>query len=706
MRCSMPAFGSLPILAAALAGPAQAEEALTYAAATAAPAIVVTGHYAPESTTSATKTETPLIDIPQSLSIVGREQIDDQALTDIGDILRYTPGASAGQGEGNRDQFTIRGQNTTADFYIDGLRDDVQYFRPLYNLERVEILRGPNALIFGRGGGGGVINRVTKTARLDERFAAAAVGVDTFGAAYLSTDINVSGSEVFGFRLNGFYEHLANHRDFFGGERFAINPTATLALGPSTSLVASYEIVDDDRVTDRGIPSLGGAPLGGVTDTFFGSPRANVTTLQANIARARFDHRFNDSLSFNTAVQYADYDKLYQNIFPVGFDGAANAVSLDGYRDTTQRENFIVQGNLVWNGATGPIGHMLLLGYEYGDQQSGNARRDILFSTSMDDIVVLPFSDPLAIPSFSFPRFNRQSASDVEFLSFYAQDQIAIGDHLQIVAGLRYDRFSIDVTDAIEVADGAGDGNDGLFARTDNQWSPRIGVIVKPVENLSFYASFARSFLPRSGDQFLNLTPSNEALAPERFDSYELGVKWGPLPGFDVSAAVFRLDNENGTTADPNNPGDTILTGSRTEGIELQLAGEIRPGWVINAGYSYLDADERGRVAGAALANRRLAQVPEHMASLWSRVNVIRRLGLGGGVTYQSSQFAAIDNSVRIPGYTRVDAALFYDVTDNVSVQLNVENLFDTAYFPAAHNNNNISTGEPLNARLTLRARF
>ena len=670
------------------------------------PQIVVTGQYFEDDTISATKTETPLINVPQSLSVISREQIDDQVLGDIGDVLRYTPGASIGQGEGHRDQITIRGQNTTADFYIDGLRDDVQYFRPLYNLERIEILRGSNAMIFGRGGGGGIINRVTKTAVAGETFGNGTASVDTFGSVYIAGDANVAASDVLGFRLNAFYESLDNHRDFFDGDRFAINPTATLELGPDTRLIGSYEYVDDDRVVDRGVPSLRGEPLEGFDNTFFGDPDANFTTLEAHISRLRFEHDFSDSLSYNSTLQYADYNKFYQNIYPVGFDDVANTVSLDGYRDTTQRENFIIQGNLIWRGNTGAIGHTLLLGYEYGDQQTQNARRDILFANSLDDQTTIGFTDPLTIPAFTFPRFVRARNSDAEFFSVYAQDQIAIGEHVIVVAGLRFDRFEIDVVDQIEVNDGAADGNDGFLGRSDSEWSPRIGAIYKPQDNISLYASYARSFLPRSGDQFLTLSPSDETLAPEQFDNYEIGVKWDPQPGLSLTAALFRLDRENGTTPDPNDPGNSILTGSRTEGFELQLVGEILPGWSVNAGYSYLDADERGRVVGAALANRTLAQVPEHMISMWNHIDVTEQFGIGLGVTHQSSQFAAIDNSVRLPSFTRFDAALFYDISENVRVQVNVENLFDEDYFPAAHNNNNISTGEPLNARFTIRANF
>ena len=242
--------------------------------------IIVTGKYLANEKFSAMKTKTPLIDVPQSLSVVSSEQIESQAFLDMGDILRYTPGTSIGQGEGHRDQITIRGQNTTADFFIDGLRDDVQYFRPLYNLEQVEILRGSNAMIFGRGGGGGVINRVTKSAQIDENFNSAQAGIDTFGAYNVNSDINVGVEDRFGFRLNAFYESLNNHRDEFDGERFAINPTFTAQFSPDTKVKLSYEYVNDDRVVDRGVPSLNGVPLSGFDNTFFGDPDVNLRLLK------------------------------------------------------------------------------------------------------------------------------------------------------------------------------------------------------------------------------------------------------------------------------------------------------------------------------------------------------------------------------------------------------------------------------------------
>ena len=669
--------------------------------------IIVTGesdgYIALESVTG-TKTRTVLLDVPQSISVMTREQIDDQALQDIGDILRYVPGVSVGQGEGNRDQITLRGQNTTADFYIDGIRDDVQYFRPLYNLDRVEVIKGSNALVFGRGGGGGVINRVTKSPVAGETILGANASVDSFGAFYFSGDVNVPIGDAAAARVNGLYEEYDNHRNFYGGRRYAVNPTIGANLGESSKLLLSYEFIDDQRTVDRGVPAAGAGTLGnpvgpltGVRDTFFGSPTANTTTLEGHILRGRFEHDFTENLSFNATIQYADYDKLYQNIYPVGFNTTANTVTLDGYRDTTDRENFIAQGNLLWDVQTGFLGHSILMGYEIGDQKSANARQNVLFATSNSNRVTIGFSDPLNIPAFTFPAFNRNTQSRVDTLSFYAQDQISLGEHFDIVAGIRYDRFEIDVNDI----------QAGLtFNRTDNKWSPRFGLIFKPMESVSIYASYAKTFLPRSGDQFLTLTPTSVTLAPEGFENYEIGAKWDIRPDLRLTAAIFRLDRENGTALDPNNVNNSILTGSRTEGFEIELTGKLLPNWNISAGYSYLDGVERGRISGGVLQNRVLSQVPENMFSLWNRFDVTERLGVGAGVTHQSSQFASISNSVRLPSYTRFDAAVYFKLTDKIEAQINVENLFDEDYFSAAHNDNNISTGEPINARFTIKAKF
>ena len=706
MRFSAISLSALVVALSAIT-PLNAADALNYDADAGVDqrTIIVTGAndgYVASNSVTATKTDTPLLDVPQTINVVTREQLDDQALRSLAEVLRYVPGTTVGQGEGNRDQITLRGQNTTADFFIDGVRDDVQYYRGLYNIDRVEILKGPYALIFGRGGGGGIINRVQKSPIAEEVFYAGQASINSFGAYDFSADMNAPLGDTAAVRLNAVYENLESHRDFVDGERYAWNPYLAVALGPDWKLGLSYEYVHDDRVTDRGVPSIAttagqpNRPISGLRDQFFGVPGVNRTRLEAQIAKVRLDGKLAENLSFTGTILYGDYDKIYVNVFANG-EARNGEVALSSYSDPTARKNFIAQGNLIWDVETGAFDHKILVGLEYGDQQSSNSRINGTLSNSKFNLTTRVF--PTVI--FNFP--NRNTVSDVEFFSAYVQDQISIGDHFDVIAGLRYDKFDIQGVDLFPVVDRP-------FSRKDDKVSPRFGLIFKPQENVSIYSSYSQSFLPRSGDQFLTLAPASgvvpaqEDLAPEKFTNYEIGAKWDIRPDFNFTLALFQLDRTNATTPDPADVTKTTVVGeTRTKGVELSVAGRITPDWQVHGGYSYQEA----KLAGTGTV--RLGQVPKHQASLWNRYDFNDALSAGVGIIHQSSQFAAIRTSpttTRLPSFTRVDAALFYDVSDRVQLQVNVENLFDTAYFSDAHNNNNISTGAPVNGRLTVRAKF
>jgi len=675
--------------------------------------VIVQGKFLSIDKVDSVKTPTPIIDIPQSLSIVSEEQIRDQAFVSLGDVVRYTPGGAISQGEGHRDAIIIRGIQTTADFFVDGVRDDVQYYRPLYNVEQIEVLRGPNALLFGRGGGGGVINRVQKKARPGEQFTLLDLAVDSFGGYSGTVDTNLDTGDRFGVRLIGFYQQLENHRDFFDGETYAVNPTVTFEFAENTTGTLSYEYVKDDRVVDRGVPSQNvvngpDEPLRGFRDTFFGSPEENFTSLEANIVRGRLDHEFSDQLRGNLTVQYADYDKLYQNIYPSDKvfvrNGVFDEVELDGYRDPTERQNLIFQGNLVGEFTTGSIGHTLLAGFELGDQDTKNARQDNVWAANGDDQLVVPFTDPLDLPAFAFDRLVRDRESQVRFQSLYLQDQIDLTDNFKLLVGLRYDRFDIDVLDLLEQGDG--DANDGDFSRTDEEVTPRYGFIYKPADDVSIYASYSETFLPRSGDQFLTLDLTSESTRPQFFENRELGVKWDLRPDLSFTAAVFDLDRESYTSVDPEDPDElVVIEGSSVSGLELQLAGSLTDNWSVIAGYSYLDG-EVDRVDDSGNAGNRTRQTPENMFSVWNEYAFTDRLSVGLGATFQDSYFTTEDNTVEVPSFVRVDAAVFYLLNDAARLQLNIENLLDENYFPDAHSNNNITTGRPLNARLALLMTF
>jgi len=657
--------------------------------------ILVTGQsrgYVAVNSVTATRTDTPLLDVPQSVTVVTRQQLDDQAIHSLGEVLRYVPGVTVGQGEGNRDQITLRGQNTTADFFLDGVRDDIQYYRGLYNLERVEVLKGPYALIFGRGGGGGIINRVQKTPNAGGAFASGRASTNSFGAWDLSADVNAPSGDRAALRVNAAYETLESHRDFYEGERYAVNPYVAVDFGAGWKAGLSYEYVNDDRVTDRGVPSLGGAPITGYRDQFFGVPGVNRTTLEAHILKARIDGAVTPNLEFSTTVLYGDYDKAYTNVYADGPATAqAGTVPLAAYTDPSTRQNLLLQSSLVWDLTTGDVGHRILFGLEYGDQDSTNQRRNGVLSNATFNL-----ANPV-FPTLAFPTLNTNTASNVTSVSAYVQDQISLGDRFVIVAGLRFDRFDIEGVDLQP-------NPDRPFARVDEKVSPRIGLIYKPQESVSIFGSYSESFLPRSGDQFRTLSTTQQNLEPEKFTNHEVGVKWDVRPNLNLTAALFQLDRTNATTPDPANPAATINVGeTRTQGIELAATGRIRPNWQLAAGYAYQDAALKGN------DTVRLAQVPEHQFSLWNRYDATDRLGFGLGMVHQSSQYAAIRTSTtttRLPAFTRVDAAVFYDLSDTIRLQVNVENLFDQTYFSDAHNNNNISTGAPRNGRFTLRARF
>ena len=287
----------------------------------------------------------------------------------------------------------------------------------------------------------------------------------------------------------------------------------------------------------------------------------------------------------------------------------------------------------------------------------------------------------------------------MQFTSVYLQDQFDLTESFKLVAGLRLDEFDIDVLDFIEQEDG--DAVDGSFTRKDSEVTPRLGFIYKPADSVSIYASYSETFLPQSGDQFLTLNLDTQGTRPQFFENREIGLKWDLRPNLALTAAVFELERESYTSVDPEDQDQLIVVnGSTTRGFETQLVGNLTERWSISTGYSYLDG-EVNRVGGGGNDGNRTRQTPEHMFSMWSNYDLTERLAFGLGATYQDSFFVLEDNSVDVPSFFRIDAAAFYAVSDSLKLQLNVENLFDEDYFPDAHSNTNITTGRPVNARLT-----
>jgi catecholate siderophore receptor len=658
--------------------------------------ITVTGErvqYGVRATSTGTKTKTDIKNIPQALTVVSAGQIADQQLRSVGDLLLFVPGASYNSGEGNRDTLVLRGNSSTADFFVDGVRDDVQYFRDFYNVDRVEVLKGPNAMIFGRGGGGGIVNRVLKRPSLNPLRAATASG-DGWGGVRFTGDLDQQLSGSVAMRVNGLYEDSDSFRRHVELKRYGINPTAALFVGPNTRIDLSYEFFHDRRTADRGVPADGDEPIRGFTRTFFGDPAESYAKAHVNLATFAIEHNFGGGLTLRNRTMFGVYDKFYQNIYPTGFKPGSGLVTLGAYNNRNDRRNLFSQTDLVWENRLGGIDQTLLLGFEIGRERSRNMRK----TGSFADGNTAPIADPTVDKDVIFAPDEDDSNNRVKasIAALYVQDQIRPAAWLEIVAGLRFDRFNLHVDDLRPL-------DPGTFVRRDTLWSPRLGVILKPSENLSLYASYSRSYLPQSGDQFSGLTDVTEGLKPERFDNYEVGAKWELFDGLLATAALYRLDRTNTRAADPADPSRTVLTGAqRSRGLELGLERNVSSRWLVSAGYTLQKAEVTDATTACRTGDCEVPLVPRHSFSLWNRYDVTKQLGVGVGLIARSKSYASISNQVKLPGYARVDGALYYKLPRGLEAQVNFENILGARYFPTANNDNNISPGAPRTIRATL----
>tara|TARA_B100001123_G_scaffold140890_1_gene163753 strand:- start:3339 stop:5399 length:2061 start_codon:yes stop_codon:yes gene_type:complete len=657
--------------------------------------VVVKGNVLYSDQVNALKTPVPVLDVPQTVTIVTDDDIRSQGFREIGDIIRYTPGVNTSQGEGHRDAVVFRGVRSTADFFLDGVRDDVQYYRSLYNVEQVEILRGPNALLFGRGGTGGIINRVTKKAVLGEAFGGYDLGTDSFGALDFAADYNVQTSSNSALRFNIHSDALENHRDHYDGTRFGMNPTVTVALSDKTTVDLSYEYADHERFIDRGIPTINNAPDESLSNIVFGDPDINVTTLEANIMRANVSHRFSENRKGNLAVQSSSFEKMYQNLYASGYDGTL--VTMDGYLDPTERDNLIISGNIVSEVVTGSVTHTILVGAELINTENKNHRYDTNWSTTDDDNEVFNISRPMdftvnsagVATAVNFTNsLKSKTESDISVSSLFIQDQMDLTDNVKLMIGGRLDSFDITVDD---IKNGTSE------SRTDDRFSPRAGLIYKPQESVSLYMSYSESFLPRSGEQFKKLDATAARLDPDVFESTELGIKWAMTDTLSFTAAIF--DSEQTRATYDNDTGENSeIRGLRVDGMEVELRGQVSDKLELAVGYSSLE----GTTSSGGVAR----EVPDHTFSLFARYQVDENFGWALGVTQQGESHIKDNSTLILPEYTRFDFAAYWDVSDDMVLRLNVENLSDELYFPHSHSTHQASVGEPLNARVSLSKRF
>lgn len=619
----------------------------------------------------------------------------------MADVFRYVPGATAHQGEGNRDQVVLRGISTTADFFVDGVRDDAQVFRDLYNLERIEVLKGPGGMIFGRGGAGGVVNRVTKLPVFG-RIAETGVTAGSYGQLRGTADLGNKLNDSAAWRLNAMTESADSFRNGADLKRYAVNPVATLVPDARTTLTLGYEHLRDERTADRGFPARDGKPFDADPGTFFGNAGQSEARSTIDGFSAVLDHDLGGGLQLKNSFRATHYDKFYQNVYPDNAGAGVNAAgffNLVAYNNANRRSNLFNQTDLTKTFAAGGFEHTLLAGAELGHQNS-TSRRNTGFFAGAARLASVSASAPFAVAT-RFAAFGTDADNNVksDIAAAYVQDQITLSKEWKLLAGLRYDHFKVSFDDR-RTTTAAVD-----LARTDNAWSPRLGLIWSPNTASTYYACYSYAFLP-SGEQ-LSLAPNTADLAPEKARNYEVGGRWDLLPKLALSAALFRLDRNDVRSPDPVNPGFFVKTGQqRAEGVELGLQGEIRRDWQVFAGYAHLDGRITKRTSSAPAGNK-IQLVPAHALSVWNRFALGGGWGAGLGVVYQSDVFTAFDNTVRLPAFLRADGAIHYAFAGGKTrLALNLENLFDRKYFPTADGNNNISPGAPRNARLTLSTAF
>lgn len=679
----------LPILAAA---PAWAEETASEVS-----GVTVTGRradYNPTRVVTAAKIEAAPRDIPQTVDVVGLQVMQDQRALSLQDVLKNVPGVGFSSGDGQRDQVSIRGFTAIADQFIDGVRDDALYFRDLSNIERVEVVKGPAAVLYGRGSSGGLINRVTRKPGVDIASVAASYGAWDDGRIEFDLGRTLSGAAL---RITGAVERADSYRDQQFLKREAIAPAATVQLGPDTSLLLQADYLRDKRVTDFGVPAYRGRPVNVDAGTYYGAANArDVDTSQSKVASgtAVLSHQFGGNLKFRNALRYYNYSLSRFNTLPGSVNETAQTVTLNRSNVERDEQGWFDQAELTQDLVLGTTRHRILYGLEVGRQI-----KDALTYSRNGVATVSLFNPVPPILARTVPGApTADNRTTFETVGVYVQDLVSFGEHWKALLGVRHDRFE-QATD--QRLAGLAD-----LSRVDRSWSPRLGLVWQPTQTQSYYASWSRSFQP-SGETFA-LAASNADIAPEETTNHEVGGKFDFLGGrASATVSAFRLERTGIKVTDPATLKIIPVGVQRTDGVEMTAHLDLASGWRAVAGYAYLDAKIIRSVAfdaGQPIEGKRATITPKHSANIWLTKDVGGRYGFGLGANYVGDRFANPGNTVTLPAYATADAMAWKRFGPLVA-QLNVSNLFDEAYIVSGHGSSpNLNLpGAPRSAMVTLR---
>ena len=678
------------------------------------PAVTVTAAkdsngYVAGTSASGTRTEMALRDVPQTINVVPAAVIRDQHAMSLQDIMKNIPGVGLSTGDGQRDQVFIRGFTAIGDQFVDGFRDDALYFRDLSNVERLDVIKGPAAVLYGRGSSGGLVNRITKKPGID--ITDVALSLTNTKGRRGEVDVGRVGETV-DWRFTGARELSDSYRDQQFINRTALAPSVAIRLSGATTLLLQGDYLEDRRLTDFGIPSYQGRPVAVDARTYYGAANARDADFsQSRVVStaATLTHKVSDSLSLRNAFRYYDYhlDRNNTNI-----SGNVNEVrgtmNLAHAKLNRDESGWFNQTELTQKLRAGATRHEVLYGAEFGKQNKDAASWAAAVVATNVSIFnpVLPVVDPgkLGVRSDTFATYDTAAA--------YVQDAVSFSDEWKALAGLRYDRYQ----QQSRLANGAGVTTANL-SRTDSAVSPRAGLVWQPGGTQSYYASWSRSFQP-SGENFA-LAANNADLAPETTRNTEVGAKYDLWGGrANASVSLFRLERDNIKTSDPITNRIVPVGTQRTDGLELTFNADLHDGWKMMAGYAWLDATITDSIAvdrsvnapgtttasAVAVKGKRATLTSRNTANLWLTKDLGHGYTVGGGANAVGSRYANPGNTVVLPGYVTADAMAAYR-TGRYEVQLNVNNIGDTRYIVSGHGSSpNLSLpGAPRNVALTLR---
>jgi catecholate siderophore receptor len=652
-----------------------------------------------------------LQDTPQSISVVSQKLIQDQAATRLEDALKNVPGITlnAGEGAARGDTVNLRGFSAFNDFFLDGIRDAAIYTRDSFNLEALEVVKGPSAILFGRGSTGGAINQVSKAPTLTPLDSVTAVfGSNDLYRATSDIDVPLGGNSALRFNAMGESSEVAD-RDLVRNRRWGIAPTLAFGIGEADTLTLGYLHQQENNIPDSGIPFLGASPAPAPRDTYYGLATDRVTTYD-DIGTVRFRHEFADGLALINTSRYANYQFSYLDTMPnYGDDVPAPDTPLhdilvgrDAPDSSGLQTNLTNQTDIVSRFTTGVLTHALVTGFEFARLTSTIDRYVNPFNTNNGWIPETPLLDPNPYePLPAIEPVSSQQYTNAHSAAVYATDTMGIGPHLNLIGGLRFDRFSADY-DQVTYASGARLD----LEHVDNVVSPRAALVFKPWPTQSYYLSYGTSFDPSA--EALALTTRTANLGPVKAKTYEAGAKAALMDGMlSATGTLFHTEVDNAQTNDPDNPTVTTLNGNqRVNGAEFGISGYLTRQLEITAGYTYLDG--RTIASGtAAYVGKFLPNTARNAVNLWSEYEFTENFEIGVGGNWLDHRFADYAESVNIPGYVVWNAMASYKLNKSLFLQLNGFNLanklyYDGSYYTSAAENH-IIPGAGRSVRLTIR---